>query len=261
MHHHGSTEHGPTEHGHAEHGHAEHRPAEGAHHHGSPTGDPQRIAAVWPWVRTQLAPTTGPVLEVGCGPIGGFVPALLAAGRSAVGVDPLAPGGPEYRQATVEEVAPDGSFGAVIACASLHHVRDLPALADHLAGVLRPGGRAVVVEWAWERIDAATVQWCFDRLPDGAQDSWLSRQRAAWQESGLVWDEYVRRWAAAEDLQPGAQVARALGNRFRTLSEEDVPYFHPYLTVDEDAERAAAAAGLIQLAGIRWVGELVAETH
>ena len=40
-----------------------------------------------------------------------------------------------------------------------------------------------------------------------------------------------------------------------------MPYFHPYLTVDEDAERAAAAAGLIQLAGIRWVGELVAETH
>ena len=233
-----------------------HGPAEPAHHHGSPTGDPQRIAAVWPWVRDQLEPTTGPVLEVGCGPIGGFVPALLAEGRDAVGVDPVAPDGPAYRQVTVEDVAPDGSFGAVVACASLHHVRDLDALAEHLAGLLRPGGRVVVVEWAWERIDAATVQWCLERLPEGSEDSWLGRQRTAWQESGLPWDEYVRQWAVAEELQPGAGVGRALASRFRTLVEEDLPYFHPYLTVDEDAERAAAVAGQIQLVGVRWVGVL-----
>ena len=233
-----------------------HGPAEAGHHHGSPTGDPRRIAAVWPWVRSQLAETTGPVLEVGCGPIGGFVPALLADGRAAVGVDPLAPQGPPYRHVTVEELTPDASFGAVVACTSLHHVGDLHALADRLAGLLQPGGRVVVVEWAWERIDARTAQWCFDRLPADADDSWLSRQRTSWQESGLPWDEYLRGWAVAEDLHPGVEVGRALAGRVRTLLAEDVPYFHPYLSVDEDAEVAAAGAGLLQLVGLRWVGVL-----
>lgn len=249
-----------------QHGPAEHDPRHGAHHgshhgghgshHGSPTGDPQRIAALWPWVHEQLAETPGRVLEVGCGPIGGFVPALLVEGRDAVGVDPLAPDGPAYRHTSVEELEPDGSFGAVVASTSLHHVPDLPALADRLAGLLRPGGRVVVAEWAWERIDTATARWCFERLPESGSNGWLSRQEAAWQESGLTWDEYLRSWAVAEDLHPGAEVARALGRRFRTVVEEDVPYFYPYLTVGADAERAAAQAGDIQLAGVRWVGVL-----
>lgn len=233
-----------------------HGHAEPGHHHGSPTGDPQRIAAVWPWVRSQLEGTTGPVLEIGCGPIGGFVPALLAEGREAVGVDPRAPEGPEYRHTGVEELTPDGSFGAVVACTSLHHVTDLHALADQLAGLVAPGGRVVVVEWAWERIDGPTAQWCLDRLPDGADDSWLSRQRSAWADSGLPWDEYLLTWAVAEDLHPGAEVGAALSRRFRTLVDQDVPYFHPYLTVDEDAERAAADAGQIRLVGVHWVGVL-----
>lgn len=231
-----------------------HHGPQGPGHHGRPTGDPQRIAAVWPWVRDQLAGSDGPVLEVGCGPIGGFVPALLASGREAVGVDPLAPDGPPYRRTTVEELAADGSFGAVVACASLHHVQDLAALADRLAALLAPGGRVVVVEWAWERIDEPTARWCFDRLAQDADDSWLGRQRDAWHDSGLPWDEHLAGWAAAEDLHAGTEVGHVLARRFRTLVESDVPYFHPYLTVDAAAEQAAADAGRIQLAGVRWVG-------
>jgi hypothetical protein len=42
------------------------------------------------------------VVEVGCGTLGGFVPALLDVGYRAVGVDPEAPEGSGYRQIEFE---------------------------------------------------------------------------------------------------------------------------------------------------------------
>jgi hypothetical protein len=55
------------------------------------TPDDPWLAAVWPFVRAELPPTPATVLEMGCGLLGGFVPALLDAGYHAVGVDPEAP--------------------------------------------------------------------------------------------------------------------------------------------------------------------------
>jgi len=58
------------------------------------TPDERWLAAAWPFVSDQLPPAPAGVLEVGCGPLGGFVPALLGGGYEAVGVDPEAPEGP-----------------------------------------------------------------------------------------------------------------------------------------------------------------------
>ena len=52
------------------------------------TLDDPWLAAVWPFVRDQLAPGSATVLEIGCGTLGGFVPVLLDGGYDAVGVDP-----------------------------------------------------------------------------------------------------------------------------------------------------------------------------
>ena len=52
------------------------------------------LGAVWPFVRGQLPAPPSTVLEVGCGTVGSFVPALLSDGYDAVGVDPQAPEGP-----------------------------------------------------------------------------------------------------------------------------------------------------------------------
>jgi hypothetical protein len=54
------------------------------------TSDDRWLAAVWPFVRGQLP-------QVGCGTLGGFVPALLEDGYQAIGVDPEAPDGPNYQ--------------------------------------------------------------------------------------------------------------------------------------------------------------------
>src|SRR5690349_6839502 len=62
------------------------------------TSDERWLAAVWPFVRDRLPAPPGGVVEIGCGPLGGFVPRLRSAGYDATGADPEAPAGPWYRQ-------------------------------------------------------------------------------------------------------------------------------------------------------------------
>ena len=66
------------------------------------TSDERWLAAVWPFVRDRLPAPPGAVVEIGCGPLGGFVPMLRSAGYDATGVDPEAPDGPWYRQVEFE---------------------------------------------------------------------------------------------------------------------------------------------------------------
>jgi trans-aconitate methyltransferase len=109
------------------------------------------LAAVWPFVRRQLPSAPARVLEVGCGSLGGLVPALLEAGYDAIGVDPAAPEGPVYQQVEVERYDPPWPVDCVVASTSLHHVADLDEVLDRLAALLVPGGccgRAVAQEHA-----------------------------------------------------------------------------------------------------------------
>ena len=48
------------------------------------------LATLWPLVRTRLPAAPARVVEVGCGPLGGFVPMLRADGYDALGIDPPA---------------------------------------------------------------------------------------------------------------------------------------------------------------------------
>lgn len=54
------------------------------------------------------------MLELGCGPLGGFVPALRGAGYAAVGIDPQAPDEPDYHRIGFEDDRPPqlGDFDA-----------------------------------------------------------------------------------------------------------------------------------------------------
>ena len=106
------------------------------------TPDERWLAANWPFVRGQLPAAPARVVEIGCGPLGGFVPMLEAAGYQAIGVDPEAPPGPSYRQVEFERYETAGPADAVVACTSLHHVADLAGVLDQVGAVLvpRPGG-------------------------------------------------------------------------------------------------------------------------
>jgi SAM-dependent methyltransferase len=219
------------------------------------TSDDPWLAAVWPFVRDQLPPAPARVLEVGCGTLGGFVPALLAGGYQAVGVDPEAPEGPDYRRIEFERYEPPQPVECVVASLSLHHVADLEEVLDRLAALLVPGGVLVVVEWAWERFDEATARWCFARLTPapGEEPGWLHKHQERWAASGQPWDGYLRAWAEQEGLHPGEEIMGGLDARFGRRFHAKGPYFFPDLADTSEAEEQAAIdAGMIQPGGIRY---------
>ena len=218
--------------------------------------DDRWLAAAWPFVRGRLPPAPARVLEVGCGALGGFVPALLDAGYQAIGVDPEAPEGSDYRRTEFERYDPPWPVDCVVASLSLHHVADLDAALDRVRDLLVPGGVLVVVEWAWERFDEPTAQWCFARLAPpapGAEPGWLHKHQQRWSASEQSWDGYLRDWATAEELHPGEQILRGLETRFTREHAADAPYlFADLVETSETEEQAAIDAGQIRAIGIRY---------
>ena len=108
----------------------------------SMTPDERWLAANWPFVRASLPAAPARVAEVGCGPVGGFVPcwSRLVTRRSVV--DPEAPRGPSYRLVEIERCDMPGRLEAIVACTSLHHVADLAAVLDLVYAALAPDGLA-----------------------------------------------------------------------------------------------------------------------
>ena len=210
---------------------------------------------MWPFVRGQLPSSPAKVLEIGCGELGGFVPRLRREGHDAVGVDPNAPSGPDYRQVVFADYEPPGAFDVVVACTSLHHVSDLDDAIRRIAAALEPTGSVVVVEWARERFDEATARWCFDRLGDDAEPHGLGHRRDDWQASGLSWPAYLDAWAASEGMHRGDEIRRLLDQHFECEWESTGPYFFPELDHTSEAdEQAAIEAGTIRATGMRYVG-------
>ena len=206
-------------------------------------------------VREWLPDPPARVLELGCGPLGGLVPMLLGAGYEAIGVDPAAPEGEEFRRVEFERLEPVGPLDAVVASASLHHVADPASVLDGVARVLEPTGRVIVVEWDWQAFDRSTAEWCFRRLgPDPGEgehehqhDDWLRRHRDEWRASRAPWHEYLAAWAARERIHPAGTLLRLLDERFRRERLETGPYFFADLPGTTQAEeRAAIDAGEIR---------------
>src|SRR5438445_8208196 len=99
-------------------GHPPQHPPDGSVGCGPVTPDERWLAAVWPFVRASLPPVPARVVEIGCGPLGGFVPRLESAGHEATGVDPEAPQGPAYHQVEFERYDLPGQVDAIVACTS-----------------------------------------------------------------------------------------------------------------------------------------------
>ena len=216
--------------------------------------DERWLSAMWPFVRDHLPTPPARVVELGCGPLGGFVPRMQVLGYDATGVDPEAPHGSAYLRTEFEHLDVAEPLNAVVACASLHHVADLDVVLDRIASVLNPDGTVVVVEWALERFDEATARWCFDRLTAG-NESWLSHHRDRWQASGQSWDGYFEEWVSNERLHAGRDIVRGLQSRFDSKLVGEGSYLFADLDdVTADEEQAAVAAGAIQATGIRFVG-------
>jgi SAM-dependent methyltransferase len=218
---------------------------------------PERwLGATWPVVRAALPAPPARVVELGCGRVGGHVPAMRAAGYDALGVDPEAPERDEYRRIEFERlderVEP---LAAVVASTSLHHVADPAEVLDAIAHLLAPGGRVIVVEWDWVAFDEPTAEWCFERLPAG-EDGWLHHHRDAWASSGRPWSAYLRGWAEEHGIHAAGRLLDLLGERFRLGRPAYGPYFFADLAETEEAdEQAAIDAGAIRSTRVQVVGQ------
>jgi SAM-dependent methyltransferase len=211
------------------------------------------LRAVWPVVREHLPPAPARVIDIGCGPHGGFVPFMRESGYDAVGVDSEAPATGPYHRVRFEELEVQERFDAAIASTSLHHVTDLALVIDGIEDALRKGGVLIVLEWDWEAFDDETAQWCFQRL--GKEEGWLHRRREEWAVSGQEWQPYLRDWAAGEGLHRAEDIVRLLDQRFERRSVERGPYAFPDLANTTAAdEQAAIDAGEIRSTRIDWVG-------
>lgn len=217
----------------------------------------QWLAATWPFVRSHLPDASGRVLELGCGPLGGHVPSLRAGGYDAIGIDPEAPEGPHYQRTTFERAELPEQVEAVVASTSLHHVADPAVVIDRIAATLMSGGTLLVIEWAWERFDAQTAEWCFERLRPDSEEGWLHRRRDEWITSHDAWQAYVQSWAEREHLHRGDTLLRLLDERFERRLLAEGPYFFPDLPGTREAEEQAAIdAEDIRATRIEYVAEL-----
>jgi SAM-dependent methyltransferase len=197
------------------------------------------------FVLNQLPPPPCRVLEVGCGPEGGLVRALVEAGYDAIGIDPEAPEGERFVRGTFQDASSTLSQGweAVVAGRVLHHVNPLEEGLDRLAE-LAP--RLLVDEFARELIQEREQVWYEERyrlvVEAGAQapgppslDAWRARH---------------------PDLHGHRVLLDALRARYEERTHEWIPYLHRWLgdPESESVEAEAVATGALRAVGWRWSG-------
>ncbi|HEV2875297.1 MAG TPA: class I SAM-dependent methyltransferase [Thermoleophilaceae bacterium] len=197
------------------------------------------------FVEAQLPPTPARVLEVGCG-AGDLARAVARLGYEMVAIDPKAPAGGIFEPVSLEEFSGSGPFDAALANRALHHIPDLAGALDKVARLLRPGGRLIVHEHAWERMDEPTARWYL------ARRAVLDPTAAASVEDCLAgWNADHARLHRYEEMRA------ALDRRFKERFFAWTPYLHTELggAQVEREERDLLEAGRIQAMGFNYVGE------
>lgn len=215
--------------------------------------EPAYQRGVAAFVREQLPPAPASILEVGCGQ-GELARELDAAGYEVVAIDPEAPEGPIFRTVRLEEFDGSGPFDAVVASLSLHHIEDLGAAVDKIAGLLEPGGLLVLNEWDRERFKGTTARWYFHQRQALAR---LGREHA---EIEPTFEEWWPGWRQRRsDVHPYSAMRPELDRRFSERLFQWVPYLYGYrLGAEiEPLELALIDSGEIEAVGFRYVGTRV----
>lgn len=211
-----------------------------------------RLRSFHAFLRESLPTPPARVLEVGCGD-GALAIALAGDGYDVTAIDPDAPDGALFHRVRLEDYDGEAqSFDAVVASVALHHVHDLVAATARIEGLLRPGGRLVLAEFAKERITGATARWYHAQRRALAA---LGNEDAAIEADFEAWHgQWIRDRA---DIHPSPDLLAAVAGRFREVHVEWTPYLYSYRLDDslEPAERAAIESGEIEAVGLRYVGE------
>jgi SAM-dependent methyltransferase len=207
----------------------------------------ESLPHVQAFVEQHLPPRPARVLEIGCG-CGDLARALADEGFAVTAIDPHAPDGDVFQAVSLEDFANPEPFDAVIAIRSLHHIHDLEGAVEKMAQLLRPGGRIVIHEHAWERLDHDTARWYLDQRTAHGHDH----------GAPATAEDCIRQWNQDHcDLHTSAAMLAALESHFTQLYFAWAPYLHAELApvVAAEQEQSLIDAGTIQATGFKFVGE------
>jgi SAM-dependent methyltransferase len=197
------------------------------------------------FVETHLPAAPGRVLEVGCGR-GALAVAVSRLGYQVDAIDPDAPAGAIFHAVSLEEFSDPGPFEAVLANLALHHIPDLGGALAKIRRLLRPGGRLIVNELAWDRLDEPTARWYLEQLARTDPGAPSSVERC------------LDKWAADHaGLHTSAAMRAELDQHFEERFFVWTPHLNRELgkAIDDRAERALIEAGEIRATAFRYVGE------
>jgi SAM-dependent methyltransferase len=196
------------------------------------------------FVTAELPPAPARVLEVGCGH-GRLARALDDLGYRVVAIDPAAPAGAIFQAVSLEEFADPARFDVIVASRSLHHISDLAGGLSKLQRLLVSGGRLILIEHAFDRLDEPTARWYLEKrraTHSGAPDSV--------QACLAEWD------ADHAGLHGSTAMRRELDRRFTERWFAWTPSLYLELgQALEGEELRLIEAGSIQATGFQYVGE------
>jgi SAM-dependent methyltransferase len=196
------------------------------------------------FVTAHLPSAASRVLEVGCGD-GRLARALDELGYRVVAIDPAAPEGAIFQAVSLEEFADPVRFDAIVASRALHHIHDLAGALSKLQRLLVPGGRLIVVEHAFDRLDEPTARW------------YLEKRRAKDPHAPLSLQACIAEWEADHaGLHGYTAMRRELDLRFTERWFAWTPSLYLELgQALEQEERRLIEASSIQATGFQYVGE------
>ena len=245
------------------------------------------------FVKSVLPHPTQQILEIGCG--NGYLTLELARdGHEVIGIDlspeiievaersraahPDPPGFGSLRYICTDVntwSASDASFDAVIFNRSLHHLSELEQTIAKVKRLLKPGGRIICQDYAYDRFDEQTACWLYQMqrllflsgryvadpatVPDEAES--IEALRIAWLQRG-----------AEHHLNRYEEMTSALESAFHEQYVSWVPYLFVYigngirdipleqerelLTFLKRIEHYLIEHGAIQAVGFRYVGNV-----
>ncbi|MEK7348249.1 MAG: class I SAM-dependent methyltransferase [Candidatus Eisenbacteria bacterium] len=195
-----------------------------------------------------LPPAPALLLEVGCGD-GTIAAALAERGYAVTALDESLAVTVSSAAAPVTWVesnflfydgAADGKpFDAVLFTRSLHHVAPLDRALDRAAALLRPGGRLLAEEFAFDRVTLPTARWWYDLESILVAAGILTPPDPALAAVRNPLGRWRQEHAHDPPLASGHDMLAAVRERFETGPAQEAPYLYRY--AHERAVRGEAA--------------------
>jgi 2-polyprenyl-3-methyl-5-hydroxy-6-metoxy-1,4-benzoquinol methylase len=196
------------------------------------------------------------LLEVGCGD-GALASRLAAMGYQVVALDASATAVAEARRRGLDaRIArwPDfdeAPFDVVLFTRSLHHIRPLDRAVARAKELLKPQGRVLVEDFAYNAIGTLAAEWLYQILSVLDAAGLLRSDGDSFAKQLLQHEGALAAWREAHDhhLHSAEAMASCLQKNFGTVEATTAPYLYRYVCalLEESADGFRLASRVLAL--------------